>query len=425
MPGPSDPYAAFRLNLEQQRKRAKDLLRAVRAGDAAAGRRLADAVGRQAPDAATITLAEAQFAVARELGFGSWRGLRAHVAAQAAAREAITRPGPAVDADLPTLHVRCGTDIKGELAAAGFGGDFLAVWDPFPVGPVTDAPDWIARRARFHADAGTGSGAEYDALLGELTDADRRLAVSARSHARVVIWTEHDSHDQLSLIRCLAQYARTGPPPVLELIAVNHFPGSRRFVGLGQLPPEAMWLLWNRREVVDADRLSLGAQAWAALTAADPRALVAIARTGTPTLPHLAPAVHRHLQELPSSVNGLGLTQSILFRILDREPASVGDLWRVSQGELEPMPFLGDTMFLHILDQMGRVHPAVYERSVLDRKRPFSDRLTITPTGREVLEGSTDWLSLRPPVRWLGGVRIDPSTPSWRWDEVRQDVTMA
>ena len=38
MPGTSDPYAAFRLNLEQQRKRAKDLLRAVRAGHAAARR---------------------------------------------------------------------------------------------------------------------------------------------------------------------------------------------------------------------------------------------------------------------------------------------------------------------------------------------------------------------------------------------------
>jgi hypothetical protein len=44
MPGTSDPYAAFRLNLEQQRKRAKDLLRAVRAGDATARRRLAHAV---------------------------------------------------------------------------------------------------------------------------------------------------------------------------------------------------------------------------------------------------------------------------------------------------------------------------------------------------------------------------------------------
>ena len=116
--------------------------------------------------------------------------------------------------------------------------------------------------------------------------------------------------------------------------------------------------------------------------------------------------MHRHLQELPSSVNGLSLTQSLLLQILAREAAGVGDLWRVSQGELEPMPFLGDTMFLHILNQMGRVHPAVYERSVLDPERPFSDRLAITQTGREVLQGVTDWLSLQPPLRWLGGVQI-------------------
>jgi hypothetical protein len=344
--------------------------------------------------------------------------------AQAAAREAIAQSGPAVDADMPTLHVRCGSDIKGELEAARFGGDFLAVWDSFPVGPVTDAPDWLAERARFHAETGTVD-VGYDAILAELTDADRRLAASAKSNRRVVIWTEHDSHDQLSLIRCLAHYARTQPPGVLELISVNHFPGSRRFIGLGQLPPEAMWLLWNRREAIDAERLSLGAAAWAALTSADPRALAAIARTRTPSLPQLGPALHRHLQELPSSVNGLSLTQSLLLQILAREPASVGDLWRVSQDELEPLPFLGDTMFLHILNQMGGAHPAVYERSVLDPERPFSDRLAITHTGREVLEGVTDWLTLQPPIRWLGGVRIDPSTTNWRWDEARLDVTRA
>src|SRR5918994_2492759 len=423
MPGTSDRYAAFRLNFEQQRKRAKDLLRAVRAGDSAARRRLADALAPRAPDAAAVKLTDAQFAIARELGFGSWPDLRADLMAQTAEREAIAQRGPAIDADMPTLHIRCGSDIKRELEAARFSGDFLEVWDPFHVGPVTGAPDWIAQRARFHADTDTVPD-DYGLFLAELTAADRRLAASAERYERVVIWTEHDSHDQLSLIRCLAHYARTRPPRVLELISVNHFPGSRRFIGLGQLPPEAMWLLWNRRDVIDAERLSIGAAAWAALTSADPRALAAIARTRTPALPHLGPAVHRHLQELPSSVNGLSLTQSLLLQILATEPASVGDLWRVSQGELEPMPFLGDTMFLHILNQMGRAHRAVYERSVLDPERPFSDRLAITQTGREVLQGVTDWLSLHPPLRWLGGVRIDPSTPNWRWDEARQDVTM-
>ena len=424
MPGTSDPYAAFRLNLEQQRKRAKDLLRAVRAGDSAGRVRLAAALASRVPDAAAVKLNDAQLAIARELGFASWPDLRAHVLAQAAAREAIAQRGPAIDADMPTLHVRCGSDIKGELEAARFSGDFLEVWDPFPVGPVTDAPDWIAQRARFHADTDTVPG-DYDLFLAELTAADRRLAASAEIYKRVVIWTEHDSHDQLSMIRCLAHYARTRPPRVLELISVNHFPGSRRFIGLGQLPPEAMWMLWNRRDVIDAERLSLGAAAWAALTSDDPRALATIVRTRTPALPHLGPALRRHLQELPSFANGLSLTQSLLLQILSRQPATVGDVWRISQAELEPLPFLGDTMFLHILQEMGRAKRAVYERSVLDPVRPFTDRLTITQTGREVLRGLTDWLSLQPPVRWLGGVRIDPSTPNWRWDEARQDVRMA
>ena len=77
MPGTSDPYAAFRLNLEPQRKRAKDLIRAVRAGDSAARRRLADALAPHAGDAGAVKLTDAQFAIARELRFDSWSDLRA------------------------------------------------------------------------------------------------------------------------------------------------------------------------------------------------------------------------------------------------------------------------------------------------------------------------------------------------------------
>ena len=78
------------------------------------------------------------------------------------------------------------------------------------------------------------------------------------------------------------------------------------------------------------------------------------------------------------------------------------------------MPFLGDTMFLHILDQMGRAHPAVYEPSVLDPDRPFSTRLAMTQAGREEIPGGTDWLSLQPPDRWLRGLRIVSNAPSIR-----------
>ena len=73
MSTPVSPSVPF--NLEQQRKRAKELVRAARAGDPHARARLA-AVGPH-PSAASprLTLADAQYAIAREAGFASWPAL--------------------------------------------------------------------------------------------------------------------------------------------------------------------------------------------------------------------------------------------------------------------------------------------------------------------------------------------------------------
>ena len=66
------------LNLEQQRKRAKDLLRSFRAGKPAAAKRIREHLPRaqrlepQALLTSRLSLAEAQFVLAREAGFSSW-----------------------------------------------------------------------------------------------------------------------------------------------------------------------------------------------------------------------------------------------------------------------------------------------------------------------------------------------------------------
>ena len=68
-------YASFRLNLEQQQKRAKDLLKAAKADDAVALRRC------KAPARAT-DCAEARARatlIARELRFATWAELKRHI----------------------------------------------------------------------------------------------------------------------------------------------------------------------------------------------------------------------------------------------------------------------------------------------------------------------------------------------------------
>ena len=67
------------ISLDQARRRAKELLRAARAGDEEARTKLrADREPR---------LADAQRAIAQELGFASWPALTAHVDATAGDRE--------------------------------------------------------------------------------------------------------------------------------------------------------------------------------------------------------------------------------------------------------------------------------------------------------------------------------------------------
>jgi hypothetical protein len=84
MSQPSSSLPA-RPSLEQLRKQAKDLMRALRGGDRAAAERFHAVVPHRA-DSAAASLADAQFVVAREYGFANWSDLARYV-------EAASLPG--------------------------------------------------------------------------------------------------------------------------------------------------------------------------------------------------------------------------------------------------------------------------------------------------------------------------------------------
>ncbi len=86
--------------------------------------------------------------------------------------------------------------------------------------------------------------------------------------------------------------------------------------------------------------------------------------------------------------------------------------------EHEPLPWLGDLMFAFIVQSMRRVDRPVIDGAFDGEDRSWpKERLTITDLGRAVLGGEVDWLSLRPPARWVGEVCIPGAAPCWRWDD--------
>lgn len=415
--------SAFRLNLEQQKKRAKELLHAAKAGDAGA---LARLTADSPPPAGTAwKLADAQRTIARELRFASWARLVEHAGLMQHQRQAIAAGALAPDVGLATLHVRCGSDIQETLRQAGFQGEFLEHAIPYYGGPLSAGPDRHRLMARFLVDAfpQAKGGLIYERELAGLERNELALADSAR-YERVVLWMEHDPWDQLIVARLLAAYANGPRPGTLELVLVSEFPGAARYLGLGQLPPEALRELWASRTKVTAAQLSLGQEVWSALCADNPEALAALARSGTPALPVMAPALRRHLQELPWITDGLSLTQRLILEAARVPGTSLNGVFRQLL-QRDPLPSTTDLSLLHTVNEMLRAaDPPVLRTAAPDARDPFAQQLTVTAAGAAVLKGERDFGSLRPQPWWVGGVRATPLSVSWRWHEAEHKVVL-
>ncbi len=324
------------------------------------------------------------------------------------------------------MHIRCGDDIRQALVEAGLTGTFNRHINPYLHGPVTDAPDWLEQRAHFITESAGDSDISltYDAVLQSLRAEENQLASASRDYERVVLWLEHDRYDQFVLLRCLSWFAEHGAPPHLQLVGPNDYPGATRFLGLGQLPPEALRLLWEQRRSLSKEHAAFGHAVWKAFCSSDPRPLAEWVRVGTPLFPDLAGALRRHLQELPSLEHVLGLTQWLLLSALaEHSPVPAGRLVGTVM-QRDPLPGLGDTGYEYELRQLAKISDAVLLREER-RTEPGvwrHDALAITARGRAVLAGTARLGLSEVPERWVGGVKIAAGQNSWRWDDKTRSV---
>ena len=169
-------------DLDQQKKLARELLRAFRAGDPEAVARMRAAL----PDKSRLSLTDAQFVLAREYGFASWRELKDRIASLALDREPpIERFKHAVrrgDAQTLRALLKQHADVRASVDAPIFDFDapaLVCVSDEHP--DVVDAllefgadpnrrSDWWA--GGFHALHGVrGAAAERLLAAGAVPDA--------------------------------------------------------------------------------------------------------------------------------------------------------------------------------------------------------------------------------------------------------------
>jgi hypothetical protein len=311
-----------------------------------------------------------------------------------------------------TLHLRCGTDIRDTLRAAAIAGEFLEWADPVCQGPVLALPesDYLERRRSWLSAAWDIPRAELDIKLAAMSS----LPALLEPHAEVCLWFEHDLYDQSMLIQVLAALADAPELwPRLKIVSIDRHPQIRRFIGLGQLKPELLGPLYPQRVPIVPEAFELATRAWDALREPTPDRL-RNEDWRSDALPFLAGAITRHLDEFPRDDDGLGLTQRLTLQAIADAQASDGyglavQIFGRLLSELEPMPWLGDTMWWMYLHEL-----AAGPTPLIEMLGEFpAEQLTLTSLGAAVLRGEQHWLRVsgpppHGPSRWRGGVEILP-----------------
>jgi hypothetical protein len=324
------------------------------------------------------------------------------------------------------LHITNGDSTVARIVAGGIAGTVIPWRDPLHVGPIPadlDLDSLRKVRARYIASYNLGT---YRQLLADLRGRDRTL-ITADEHEEVVLWFEHDLHDQFQLLQILDWFARhPSNRNRRSLICIDRFPGVEPFHGLGQLSGSQMATLFPTRQPVSREQLQLARSAWAAIRSADPTAIEAVIASNTDALPFLRSALTRLLEEYPSAQTGLSRTEHQALEALLEGPATPVWLFQASNAK-EDAPFLGDIIFWTFLYQMSvGPHPLIASTDGPQLPDPLADpdsaefaasTIQLTDSGRDVLAGKADAIDLNGIDRWIGGVHLSGAGSTWRWDE--------
>jgi hypothetical protein len=412
-----DPRSLQSFSLEQSKKQAKQLLKALSQGEAWS--RIESHPRADSLQADQVKLADAQLIIAREQGFLSWPKLKHHVEASEMATKAINSGTPgALDGQLRTLHIRCGTDLMYKLAVAGFSGDFLCFADPYIQGPVpaeSDTQRFIDVRSTFIADNNWRLKPQAIKDLSSDYDALERI----RDYQRVCFWFEHDAYDVLIFIKLLHflqdRAKRSGQ---MAFICVDHYPGIVRFNGIGELPVDTMPLLWQQFTPLEESHIEFGSLCWEAYTASTPEALSQIVNLHPSPFPQLMPALKRHIRELPWWSDGLSLSERLTLQILAEQGAQNGAKlfyhWYTSV--YEPLVFMGDSSYWKVLSQLVEAkRPAI--ELIKGSSKPVDWRVSLTDFGYKLFSGKEHWLAHNDYDRWFGGVHNRTPEALWYWDD--------
>ncbi len=326
------------------------------------------------------------------------------------------------------LHIFNGDATAEVFAETGLPGTALAWHEALIAGPVpndTFSDNWINVRANHLAAAYEKEVEQCRETLLEM----KRVLQKADEHDEIVLWFEHDLFCQVNLLALLDAISRFDiDAGRLAIISIDTFPGVDKFHGMGQLTPAQLASLFEKRQEVSPEMISLAQEAWQAYTSPNPESIQALLRQDTTALPFLKSAFSAHLSRFPSTVNGLGFIENAALDLIVGGVDEFKPLFPMFS-ELHPQFGLGDWQFWNHLVFLSRLGTPLLE--IYDMNRPGQALCSgdyrkayfkLTRAGKAILVGNSDNLNINKVDYWLGGVHLIDHNPVWRWDSKKKQL---
>lgn len=258
------------------------------------------------------------------------------------------------------LHITSGDIAGAGLAKAKLAGEVF-VWHDIlydgPREPGWPGDDTLHARALFLEEL-TGGGLHRERILKTMHDQYQRLA-TAGFYERIVLWFDACLFDQSMLAHVLTCLYYQGLRQA-ELLCVDDFPGIEPFNGLGQLQPEQLASLYNRRSPVTDEQFEFAASVDKAFATQDTALLNDLAAMIEPPLPWVPAAVTRWLLERPDPATGLGRLESLALAAIRADCETPGKIFASVAAADTPPQFWGDiTLWAKINGLADRVPPLV------------------------------------------------------------------
>ena len=326
------------------------------------------------------------------------------------------------------LNITNGDAVVSLLVEGGISGEILPWRDVLHEGPVPALPleELSEVRAEFLAGRGWGT---YRLLRDTLKHRDNVIQNYSQYNG-LVLWFEHDLYDQLQLAQILAFLANKPnlKAGFVTLVCIDRHEEVAKFRGLGDLSPAHIMPLYMGRKPITAPMLQASRRAWQAFTSPNPLSVEEFLSSDSSSLPFMRAALLRHLQDLPSTFNGLGRTA---HHALSAIASGINDPVELLKAhwEQEEAPFIGDWSFWEALKMLAlEPYPLITIQGDfvgdIHRGKFRESRLGVTETGLAVLDGHQDAVKIRGIDQWFGGVHLEGKRIPWKWDNKVQSVRL-